>query len=101
MVVVVPVPVVVVDVLDVDVVAVVVELALDEDGAGVLVPASLPLVTTNVTARIRAPMAAMIAGRGSSIRGAFGTGSGRHAAVLLRLLRIRHVVLNALAEAYP
>src|SRR5438067_6826426 len=46
-----------------------------EDGATV-VPASLPCVTTNVTASTSTPSTAMIAGRGSSIRDAFGTVSG-------------------------
>src|SRR4051794_32170578 len=53
-------------------------------------------VTTKATARISAPRAAMIAGRGSSIRGALGT-VGLYAA----LVRIRHVGLDALGEAYP
>src|SRR5215216_1767553 len=38
-----------------------------------LLPLSLPFVTTNVATRSRAPSAAMIAGRGSSIRGELGT----------------------------
>ena len=54
----------------VDVVAVV---AADDDGADEDVVPVLPLVTTKVTTRMSAPRAAMIAGRGSSIRGVFGT----------------------------
>jgi hypothetical protein len=43
------------------------------EGEGTLVPAVLLWVATKVAARISAPRAAMIAGRGSSIRGALGT----------------------------
>src|SRR3981189_127276 len=65
---------------------------LDEEGTGIAPPVSPALVTTNVTARINAPRAAMIAGRGSSIRGALGTvGIERRL-----LLRIRHVGQDAL-----
>jgi len=64
---------VVVVVVGVVVVDVVVELLLVEDDEDVPVPVVLPWVTTNVTARMSAPRAAMIAGRGSSMRGALGT----------------------------
>jgi hypothetical protein len=44
-----------------------------DDGAETVLALSPAFVTTNVTARISAPRAAMMAGRGSSIRGALGT----------------------------
>jgi hypothetical protein len=53
---------------------VVVWAGVDVAGAAALPPVSSPaLVTKNVIARTRTPNAAMIAGRGSSIREAVGT----------------------------
>jgi hypothetical protein len=43
------------------------------EGTETLPPVSPAFVTANVAARINAPRAAMMAGRGSSIRGALGT----------------------------
>jgi hypothetical protein len=57
----------------VGVVVVLVAAGLLDEGAEIAPPGSPALVTRNVTARINAPRAAMIAGRGSSIRGALGT----------------------------
>jgi hypothetical protein len=67
-----------VDVVGVGVVLVVlVDVAVDagvlDEGAEIVLALSPALVTTNVMARINAPRAAMMAGRGSSIRGALGT----------------------------
>jgi hypothetical protein len=53
---------------------VVVALVLEDGDETETPPVSFPaLVTANVTARINTPKAAMIAGRGSSIRGALDT----------------------------
>jgi hypothetical protein len=54
-----------------------VEVPLDagafDEGAETVFALSPALVTTNVMARMSTPRAAMMAGRGSSIRGALGT----------------------------
>jgi hypothetical protein len=57
----------------VDVVEVPVDAGAFDEGAETVLALSPALVTTNVMARISTPRAAMIAGRGSSIRGALGT----------------------------
>ena len=58
---------------DVVVAPVPVEAGVLDEGAEIVLALSPALVTTNVMARINAPRAAMMAGRGSSIRGALGT----------------------------
>jgi hypothetical protein len=50
-----------------------VDAGVVDEGAETVLALSPALVTTNVMARINAPRAAMMAGRGSSIRGALGT----------------------------